>query len=393
MRRRLALLGLKILLLVTVTGVTLEVALRIVPGVIPTRALLFMEPDIRQRVAKGRFSTTTEMVPVERDDGGPILRVWKPGAFKRYPWLKDHGAVQEVQVDAQGFSNPPGRYLDRIDIIAIGDSFTFAHAIDPEDAWAVRLGPLVGKTSYGLGLAGNGLHEYIQLLKAFGLSRKPGTVVMNVYEGNDLRDAAAYRRAAAGQGEMDELAAEPWHGSFLGRHSYAYNLIRGYTAYLVDRSERKAEEEAIDFRFAVKGIAFNAQQGALDEPAYAIAQQEGRYGFDLFDKPLEDFKALADEHGFRPLVTYTPWAHAVYAPVTWSDPELPKTLEAFSREQRAYLRKKCAELGIEFLDLEPALRAAVSEPNVENLLYYPTTIHFTARGHEVVAAAIAEKLR
>ena len=33
----------------------------------------------------------------------------------------------------------------------------------------------------------------------------------------------------------------------------------------------------------MNGIGFNAQQGARDEPAYAIAQQDGRYGFDLFD--------------------------------------------------------------------------------------------------------------
>lgn len=393
MRRRIALLGLKILLLLTVVSLTLEVAFRIVPILMPTRVLLYTEPDVRRKLAKGRFSTTSEMVAVERDDGGPVMRVWKPEAVMRYPWLDDIGAVQEVQMDKQGFANPPGRYVDQIDIIAIGDSFTFAHAIDPKDAWAVRLGPLLGRTSYNLGLAGNGLYEYLQFLKAFGLSRKPKVVVMNVYEGNDLRDAVAFHRAVAGQGEMDELQSEGWHGSFLARNSYAYNFVRGTISYLADRSEQKEAEEAIDFEFTIGTIPFNKGQGARDEPAFAVWQQQGRYGFELFDRALEDFVALGKEHGFTPIVAYSPWAHAVYEQVTFNDPAIRKTMAAFSHEQRAYFVAKAQELGFTFLDLEPALRAAAGEPTTKNLLYYPRTIHYSARGHEVVAEAIAEAIR
>jgi len=396
MRRRLLLLALKIALATTVTCGLLETVLRLVPIAIPTKVLLYVEPGIRARVAEGRFATTSEMVPVERDDGGPVLRRWKPHATMRYPWLDDQGAVLEVEMDEQGFANPPGRYLDKIDIIAIGDSFTFAHAIDPKDTWAARLGSLLGRSSYNLGLAGNGLHEYLQLLKRFGLSRHPDVVVMNVYEGNDLRDAVAYHHAVAGQGDVDELAPEPWHDSFLARHSYLYNLLRGTISYLAERSEQRAAEQAIDFRFRVGSIPFNEQQGARDEPAFALWQQDGRYSFTLFDDALAEFVALAGRHGFRPVVAYSPWAHAVYADAVFSDPALRPKLEAFSRAQRAYFRAKADELGFTFVDLEPALRAAAEaagEPTPGNLLYYPTTIHYTARAHAVVADALAGVLR
>jgi hypothetical protein len=395
MLRKLRVLALKIALAGAVTLLLLEVALRLVPLAIPTRALPYLEPDIRTRAAHGRFATTSEMDPVERDDGGPVLRVWKPGATVEYPWLKDEGAVRELTMDEQGFANPPGRYLERIDLLAIGDSFTFPHAIHPKDAWPVRLGRLLGRTSYNLGLAGNGLFEYVQLLKRFGLSRRPDVVVMNVYEGNDLRDAVAYHRAVAGERDMDALAPEPWHDSLLGRHSYAYNLIRGYAAYLADRSRQRAAEEAIDFRFTVGSIPFNKEQGARDEPAFALWQQEGRYGFELFDGALSEFVALAKGHGFRPLVTYSPWAHRVYEDARFADPALRTRLEAFSRAQRAYFAAKAAELGFTFLDLTPALREAAEAagaPTPGNLLYYPTTIHYTARAHAVVAKAIAAKI-
>jgi len=392
MRRRLVRLGLRILLLTAVFGVTLEIALRVFPRAMPTRTLLYMEPSVRRAAAEGRFSTTTEMVPVERDDGGPVLRVWKPFAVKRYPWLDDHGAVREVPMDAQGFSNPPGRYEERIDVIAVGDSFTFAHAIDPADSWPVRLGELTGRSSYNLGLAGNGLYEYVQLLKRFGLSREPKVVVMNVYEGNELRDAVAYHRAVAGKGDMDEFAPLAWHDTLPGRNSYAYNLVRGTLEYLAERSERREAEGAIDFRFKAGSIRFNDGQGARDEPAFAIWQQEGRYSFRLFDGAMQAFAALAKEHGFRGVVAYSLWAHAVYD-AEFEDPALKPVLERFSAEQRAYFRERCAELGLAFVDLEPALVAAAGVPTAENLLYYPITIHYTARAHDVVARALEHAVR
>ena len=53
--------------------------------------------------------------------------------------------------------------------------------------------------------------------------------------------------------------------------------------------------------------------------------------------------------------------------------------------------RKTKQLGLRFIDLTPPLAAAAAnEPATpENLLYYPTTIHYTARGHSVAAAALA----
>ncbi|MEM8884023.1 MAG: hypothetical protein AAGD14_08145 [Planctomycetota bacterium] len=397
MPRKIARLALKIGIFCTILFGLTEIALRIVPNLMPRRSLPYLESEIRRRAAEGRYHTSDQVRPLDRDDGGPLLRMWRPHAVVRYPGLEDKGAVKAVEMDEIGFGNPPGRYADQIDIITIGDSFTFPHAIDPKDAWGIRLGDLLGRSSYNLGLPRNGLHEYIQFLKQFGLSRKPKIVVLNVYEGNDLRDAVAFHKGAKGDDAMNLLPDRPWHDSFLGRNSYVYNAIRGYADYLDDRGEQKDLERTIDFRFEVAGIPFNQEQGSRDEPAYALWQQEGRYGFDLYDDALHDFVALAKEHGFRPIVTYSPWAHAVYGPVEFAQLGLREKLEAFSREQRAYFAGKAKELGYTFIDLEPALKKEAGRegnpPREDNLLYYPTTIHYTARGHAVVAEAIAAKLR
>lgn len=368
---------------------TFEAGLRIVPMAIPTNTLRYVEPAIRKKVATGRFSTTDDMVMLERDDHGANLRVFNPFGLVRNGDDDLPGCVHEVRVDEQGFSNPPGSYRNQIDIVCIGDSFTFAHAVVPKDAWACQLGPLTGRTSYNLGMGGTGLYEYIQYLKLYGLSRKPKIVVMNVYEGNDLRDAVRHYHAAAGQGDMDELKPEAWHASILGRNSYAYNFIRGSISYLADRSDELAAKESIDYRFDIGSIPFNRAQSSRDEVVYAQWQREGKYGFELFEAALTVFAELAREHGFDPILTYSPWGHQAYTSVKFHDPAIGRTLAAFSRDQRAFFARRSSELGLRFLDLGIALRAASGEPTWDNLMYYPTSIHYSKRANDIVARAIA----
>ena len=43
-----------------------------------------------------------------------------------------------------------------------------------------------------MGVGGIGPYEYVQVLKQFGLQRRPRIVIMNIYEGNDLRDTLRY---------------------------------------------------------------------------------------------------------------------------------------------------------------------------------------------------------
>jgi hypothetical protein len=55
------------------------------------------------------------------------------------------------------------------------------------------------------------------------------------------------------------------------------------------------------------------------------------------------------------------------------------------------LEKKGRELGFAFLDLTPHL-ARAAEIHRTELLYFPTTLHYTALGHDVVARVIADLL-
>lgn len=380
--------------------VLVEIGLRVVPTAIPTRVLMYFEPELRATAATGRFSTRRDVIELKRDDGGPILRIWKP--FTRKPYdFQDYGAVQEVLADEKGFCNPPGSYeaTPTIDILALGDSFTWCHAVLPEDGWPVLVGKLTGSSSYNLGKGGIGLYEEIQILKQFGLSRMPKIVVLNIYEGNDVRDAIAYHRSLGGKSELDDVPAQAWQSGFLGRKSYAYNFIRGGTGYLLERGNFKWASSDIDFRFRVGAgentVLFNEGQGATDEVDCAKKIRAGEFHFNIFDRGLKEFVRLAQAHNFVPVIAYTPLVTTVYAPVDSLDPALSDLLSWFSKAQREYFAAKSQELGFTFIDLTPALQqaAASSEVTPKTLLYFPTTIHYTKLGHAVVAKALAAQIR
>ena len=85
------------------------------------------------------------------------------------------------QRDRHGFRNPmPWR--DDIDLVVVGDSFTAAESVQ-RPFWE-ELSPAM----LSLGLPGSGALEQIQLLHAFAMPRKPETVVLAYFGGNDLAD-------------------------------------------------------------------------------------------------------------------------------------------------------------------------------------------------------------
>ncbi|MGD9611490.1 MAG: SGNH/GDSL hydrolase family protein [Kiritimatiellia bacterium] len=390
----------KLLLSITTLWFGLELVLRLAPHAIPTKALVYFREDLRARIAAGRFATREGTVRLERDDGGPELRIWKPFYVKPYE-LSDPGTLKSVPTDEIGFSNPPETYTrhDSFDVVAIGDSFTWAFAVEPTAAWSLQLGALTGLSVLNLGKGGTGLYEYLQILKKFGLAKHPRIVVMNVYEGNDVRDAVAYQAYRSGGPGSDEAPPSAWKRVPLLSRSYVVNLIGGTAEYLAARHREKAAEGAVDFRFRVDpenaDILFNAQQAARDEVVFPRRIVAGELAFTVFDEAIRAFAELARTHGFIPVMMYSPAACTAYHPVRFNDPALADVLPRFSQMQRAYLSKQAVENGIQFLDLTDALQAAAfpeSGCDPTNLLYFPTSIHYSPRGHAVAARALADFL-
>lgn len=392
-------------LALTSVFVTLELALRLAPGAIPLGVLKEFEPALRAKIASRRKLQTKEnTIPMQRDDGGPPTGMWiyKGGAEVTYDF-DEAGIVRTVRMDAQGFCNPdPDAYeAPAFEVIALGDSFTWCTTVAPEDAWPSIFSRLTGLSTYNLGLPGCGLYEYLQILRHYGLKKSPRYVVMDVYEGNDFRDAVRFYAFRPDSEEEEEgpcvfgwtLLCNGYYAlrsSAIGRHSYAYNLI----AASVWRGVHSARKGNIDFRYEIRFpdgevVPFNRDNVDRDEVSHAKRLAEGKPGLEVFDAALQEFVDLARASDFIPIVAYTPSAYTAYdAFVRFADPEITSIMRSYSKRQRAYFDGRARELGYRFLDLTPALqRAAASDDHV--LLYFATNVHLTQRGHRVVARELA----
>jgi lysophospholipase L1-like esterase len=305
----------------------------------------------------------------------------------------EEGIVDTVRTDAMGFCNPDrdAYAAPRFDVVAIGDSFTWCTSVHPSDAWPAQLEQLTGLTTYNLGLPGRGLHEYVQVLEAYGLAKHPRFVVMDVYEGNDLRDAYyAWAALCDAQRALER--------SFLGRHSYATNLVAGAAWDLA----LSAEKHDIVFRYEVrfpggKELEFNTNNADRDEVQFARRLREGQLGPDLMEDALASFLALAREHGFVPVVVYTPSAYTAYEELShFDDPGIEADMRAYSRTLRAWFASQASQRGFAYVDTTPALQAEARRAGPAELLYFRSNVHLTRWGHAVVAREVAgliERLR
>jgi hypothetical protein len=393
---RLALLAFGLVLAVVV----LEIALRLVPRAISPRLLVLFEPGLRARIASGAFPLQQDFREIARDDGGAPLFVANPRT--RIVSIDEAPGGAERVTDELGFCNPPGRYGQGIDVLALGDSFSWCHAVTPDRAWPARLGEKTGHAVYSLGRGGTGLHEYLQFLREFGLATRPRVVVMNVYGGNDLRDAeahAAYRDAVARGEEPPTENPRPIApdllASFAGRHSYALNLALAAASRLSSRGSGDWERTGVDFRYVVEAggrrIDFNLENRDRDEVVTALRLARGELALSLWDAPLERLASLARQHGFRAVVAYTPSAHVAYRDsVAFGNSAMLEELLRLDDAQRRHLSKQASALGFAFHDLTADLRANAA---TGELLYDPVHLHLTERGNDVVAESLSRVVR
>lgn len=393
---------------------SLELGLRLVPQAIPLTVLVRFQPDVRSAVAEARgLPTRSKARDLPRDDGGPQRHIYQPG-ITFHMHAPDPGQVSTIRIDDAGFCNPAGSSYQRahIDLLAIGDSFTHCTTVRPEETWVAEVSQETGLSTYDLGVGGVGPYEYLEILTHFGLVKTPRIVVMNIYEGNDLRDASLYHDYRSARGDAAAQSADPrmrlrraFEASWLGRHSYAANLLVGGALALaneVDEPDPVAKRAgirkgSIDFRyrldFGASSVAMNPEDTDRDEVVHAMLVRRGVVSFELFDPALRRYAMLAHEHGFVPVVSYTPAAYTTYAEFArFDDPSLAPLMREFSDAQRAWFARRCRELGLPFLDLTNALRTAARTGRERELLYFPSNLHLSQAGHRVVAASLRDFL-
>lgn len=373
----------------------LEAALRIFPSLISVPLLAHFPAPLRHHIAERlNFGSVNDyaVIPTEdRVDKGPPIYHQAPNSTfisARDPADLKLGAIETTKSDAKGFCNPPEK-AERpgVDVVVLGDSFVACTGVEATDTSTHYLEELSRLPTYNMGVGGVGLYEYVELFRRYGLGFKPRVVILNIYEGNDLRDAVRYetflksgRDRRASEKELERTLSNSYALSFL----YASRewLLRDQIKWLMD------DDRDINYRYTARSegtvIPLNVTNQDRGEVRDAKRLMNGQISLDLWTPPLAAFKELSVSNGFVGIVSYTPSMHTAYAhSAVFEDEKTAEAVRTMSQMQRDWLAKKSAELGLVFVDLTPAFQKAADEGP---LTHFPANVHLTPYGHRTSAA-------
>lgn len=386
--------GITILVSLLVGLLIVEGALRIFPSLISVPLLAHFPAPLRHHIADrldyGSVNDYAVVTPEERVDRGPPI--YHPAPNSTFVSVRDPvdlkaGAIEITRMDAKGFCNPEAKAeRPHVDVVVLGDSFVACTGVEATDASTHYLEELSKLSTYNMGVGGVGPYEYVELLRKYGLGFKPRVVILNFYEGNDLRDAVRYEtflKSGRNRRDSEEDLERVLSNSYAASLIYAARewLLRDQIKWLFDK------DRDVNYRYTARSqgtvVPLNVTNQDRGEVRDAARLKNGEISLDLWTPPLAAFKELAASKGFIGIVSYTPSMHTAYAhSAVFEDEKTGEVVRAMSTMQRDWLAKKSAELGLTYIDLTPAFQKAADEGP---LTHFPANVHLTPYGHRVSA--------
>lgn len=392
--KNLLLRGAVILVSLLVGLLIMEGTLRAIPSLLSVPLLAHFPAPLRHQIADqlgyGSVNDYAVVPSEERVDRGPPI--YHPAPDSTFVSARDAadlkaGAIDITKMDAKGFCNPAEKAgRPNTDIVVLGDSFVACTGIEATDASAHYLEELSKLSTYNMGVGGIGPYEYIELLRKYGLDFKPRLVILNLYEGNDLRDAVRYE-AFLKSGRNRRDSEEAFERTL--SHSYAISFVYAAREWLL-RDQIKwlfDKDRDINYRYTARSqgavVPLNVTNRDRGEVRDAKHLMNGDISLELWAPPLAAFKELAASKGFIGIVSYTPSMHTAYAhTAVFEDEKTAEAVRTMSTMQRDWLAKKTSELGLIYVDLTPAFQKAADEGA---LTHFPANVHLTPYGHRVSA--------
>lgn len=302
----------------------------------------------------------------------------------------------EATFDEHGFRNVT---TDReADVVVLGDSFIEVGETDA-DMFSVRLEHLSGLRTTNLGFSWYGPFQYLEVLKRYGVEKKPKYALFSFFEGNDLQDIREYVRWTKGG---DYYHFNLSSKGVLGRYRLA---VRETVQYLTERGKRSEETRA----------AKASQDGAtvhqdLVDLELGDKHVKARFGYAIntaemsqfvrsdewkdLRQLLTEFRKVCAEHGIVPLLMFIPTKAHIYA--DYSTEQSGKNWTNMRKQQiaakdnlRNAITAMANELQIRVLDLTPVFETSAQKGE---MLYYPFDTHWNQAGREAAAEAAAKAL-
>lgn len=333
------------------------------------------------------------------------------------------------QTDAEGFRNAAVR--DRFEIAALGDSFTDAMTMAGEASWPSRLEESLGVAVQNYGTAGFGPQQELMVLKEIVAPHRPRTVVLAFFAGNDIFDAEAFdafqrsggaiKRPQTGWRIKDVVSrADSWFvvsalraaRRSLASHQGTVNAAEPEPAPPIEPPGASAaafDNGWFDLPVAGRRLRWAFMPPYLNTLNFSRDDLAARDGWRLTSNAIKEMRTVSRSFGADFVVMFVPFKSQVYLPLV--DRALPRDqiksafhfdLERYGGKvdadrmfanrlaQNDLMKRLCAESGIPFLDLTPALAARVATG--ENV-YFPDESHLNEAGEALVAETLAAFLK
>jgi len=291
------------------------------------------------------------------------------------------GVESQNRQDIWGFRNS-WPWPAKVDIIAVGDSFTYSQNVDDDQAWTTLLeGVLPHSQVLNLGLIGGAPQQYLRIYETFGIERNPKVLLVGLFLGNDLADARRFDQwwQSGGRGSFVEFGKPKdkpgivgWIGRWLGK-AFLFALIRELSdAY---RSRRLLASNTVDLP---GGERLQLVPSFLDWAAKSARPKDP--GFLITLKTLESIHTLARKHQTHAVVLLIPSKEEIYFPLLGEEPV----------DLAASLIPELESRAIPYVHLAPYFRrrAAAGEQ-----LFFQVDGHTNARGYAMIAEVVLAHLK
>lgn len=377
---------LRLCLVLSVTVVLLEIAFQL--------AFLHLPQELIQRMPQYRersgFALDTEH-GARQSPAGEVVEIhvnrYSGDLFRLTCLSMEHAQFFEPYTvsftrDRHGFRNAEP-WPEDLDLLVIGDSFTAAEAVQ-NPFWAG-----LSDATLSLSFPGSGTIEQSLLLDAYGLPLQPDTVVLAYFSGNDLTDNKVFQDLR----RDGKTIADRVHQN---RSPFEYLVTVHLALYLRDVIHKAS---SIDCHYPQVASTDPATPVAFFDDMLPILAMdaEALRASDMFQATLSSIVEMSqdlDTQGIRFALMYIPQKAELYWPYLNADgkgeiaayisahfsPTAPEIVDENISLQRDLWLSIARERQIEFLDLSPALHAAI-----ENGIspYFFADTHWNQRGHDI----------
>jgi hypothetical protein len=288
----------------------------------------------------------------------------------------EDGQWVHYQSDDHGFNNPPDAWRGRVEIAALGDSFTHGYCVPAEDAFV----PLIRRRhqlTLNLGMSGDGPLLMLATLKEYLRNVKPDVVLWFYYEGNDLTDLQRERKSDLLMKYLSDSFSQP---DLTRQGEIDRAMLREIPRLLAEEEQRLARKQRRSVTTSLKNVAalvalrqrLGLIGGLEADDLHRGSDLAGR-NMAVFGQVLIEAKKSVEMWGGKLEFVYLPeWAR--YTNYT-----------SWGKTQRGAVLAMVRDLGIPLIDIDPIFQR---QGDPLSLFPFRRPGHYNETGHEIVANAV-----